>query len=92
MRARIPAHLIALILAALTVSACSHRGQAPASTSTLNEDDDTFCRANNVAPGSQEYVNCIKDRDIQRSNAITRADRAQRNLGEFMMNNPVTPR
>ena len=91
MRPRIPTYLIVLTLAALTVSACSHRDQAPTS-STLSEDDDTFCRANNVAPGSQQYVNCIKDRDVQRSNAITRADRAQRNLGEFMMNNPATPR
>ena len=29
-------------------------------------DDDAFCRANNVAAGSPEYVACRKDRDIQR--------------------------
>ena len=39
-------------------------------------DDDAFCRANNVAVGSNEYVNCRKNRDVQRGNANARADRA----------------
>ena len=81
---------IALALAALTLAACAQRNQAPIN-STLNEDDDTFCRANNVAAGSPEYVACRKDRDIQRGNAIARADRKQRDLGEYMLNNPVRP-
>jgi hypothetical protein len=54
-------------------------------------DDDAFCRANNVAMGSPEYVACRKDRDVQRNNANARADRAQRNLGEYMLNNPTRP-
>jgi hypothetical protein len=54
-------------------------------------DDDAFCRANNVAVGSPEYVACRKDRDVMRNNANARADRAQRNLGEYMLNNPVRP-
>ena len=57
----------------------------------LAEDDDTFCRANNVAAGSPEYVACRKDRDVQRANAAARADKQQRNLGEYMLNNPVKP-
>ena len=81
----------ALVLAALALSSCSHRGEAPASAG-LTEDDDTFCRkGGQVAPGSPEYVNCRKDRDIQRSNAAARADRKQRDLGEYMMNNPSRP-
>ena len=55
------------------------------------DDDDAFCRANNVKTGSPEYVACRKDRDVQRNNANTRADRAQRNLGEYMLNNPGHP-
>jgi hypothetical protein len=82
---------IALLLTALMLSACSHRGQAPAN-STLTEDDDTFCRADGkVASGSPEYVNCRKDRDAQRANQITRADKKQRDLGEYMLNNPSKP-
>ena len=84
------APLLALTLAALALSACVQRNQVPLSAS-LNEDDDTFCRANNVAAGSPEYVACRKDRDVQRSNAVTRADKKQRDLGEYMLNNPVRP-
>ncbi len=77
---------IALILAALALSACARRGEVPAST--LTEDDDAICRANNVAVGSTEYVACRKDRDALRNNAAARADRKQRDLGEYMLNNP----
>ena len=79
--------LVALTLAALALSACSHRGD----TSVSLGDDDAFCRANNVQAGSPEYVACRKDRDVQRSNAAARADRKQRQLGEYMLNNPVRP-
>jgi hypothetical protein len=75
-----------LILAALALSACARRGEVPAST--LTEDDDAICRANNVAVGSTEYVACRKDRDALRNNAAARADRKQRDLGEYMLNNP----
>jgi hypothetical protein len=90
MRRQSAQFLIALVLAALTLAACAKRNDLPVNTS-LNEDDDTFCRANNVAAGSPEYVACRRDRDVQRSNAIARADRKQRDLGEYMLNNPVRP-
>jgi hypothetical protein len=89
MRLKTPTHLIALTLAALALSACAQRSQIP--VSSLGEDDDAFCRANNVAVGSPEYVACRKDRDVVRSNATTRADRRQRDLGEYMMNHPDHP-
>ena len=78
----------ALIILALALSACTRRGESP-TTGTLSEDDDTFCRANNVAVGSPEYVACRKDRDVARGNANSRADKRQRNLGEYMLNNPT---
>ena len=34
---------------------------------------------------------CRKDRDAQRGNAIDRADKKQRDLGEYMLNNPIRP-
>ena len=81
----------ALIVIALALSACTRRGETPMS-STLSEDDDTFCRAGGkVASGSPEYVNCRRDRDAQRGNAIDRADKKQRDLGEYMLNNPTKP-
>jgi hypothetical protein len=79
--------LVALTLAALALSACSHRGD----TSVSLGDDDAFCRANNVQAGSPEYVACRKDRDVQRAHAAERADQKQRGLAEYMLNNPVRP-
>ena len=80
---------IALLLVAPLLVGCLERGQ-PTMADTSG-DDDAFCRANNVKTGSPEYVACRKDRDVQRNNANTRADRAQRNLGEYMLNNPGRP-
>jgi hypothetical protein len=81
---------LALILAALTLAACATRSERPVS-STLDQDDDSFCRANNVAVGSSEYIACRKDRDVQRNNAAARTDRRQRDLGEYMLNHPDHP-
>jgi hypothetical protein len=53
-------------------------------------DDDAYCRSS-AAVGSNDYVNCRKNRDVQRGNANARADRAQRNMAEYMLNNPVRP-
>ena len=41
--------------------------------------------------GSNDYVICRKNRDVQRGNANARTDRAQRNLAEQMLNNPTRP-
>jgi hypothetical protein len=82
-------YFFALALLAPLLAGCLERGQ-PTMADTSG-DDDAFCRANNVAVGSTDYVNCRKNRDVQRANANTRADRAQRNLGEYMLNNPVRP-
>jgi hypothetical protein len=78
-----------ITLLALALSACARRGEV--SVANLDGDDDVVCRANNVAPGSPEYVACIKNRDAQRANAISRADSAQRRLGEYMINHPEHP-
>jgi hypothetical protein len=86
MRPTISIHLIALALAALALGGCAQRGQVP--VSDLGEDDDAICRANGVAAGSPTYVACRKDRDAVRGNAVARADRAQRDLGEYMLDHP----
>ena len=79
---------IALMLT-LVLTACASRNEIP--VSSLGEDDDAICRANNVAVGSSEYVACRKNRDVQRGNAAAKADRAQRNLSETMINTPYKP-
>jgi hypothetical protein len=80
--------LVTLTLSALLLGACAQqRGQIP--VSDLGEDDDAICRANGVKVGSPEYVACRKDRDVTRSNAVARADRAQQNLAEYMLNHPA---
>jgi hypothetical protein len=84
-----PKFLLALILAALALCACARRSDTP--VSTLGQDDDAICRANNVAPGSSAYIACRKDRDVLRDNAAARADRRQRDLGEYMLNHPDHP-
>jgi hypothetical protein len=84
-----PTSLIALTLAATLLGACVRRSDVPMASG--GDDDDAVCRANGVAVGSPEYSACRKDRDVQRSNAIARADRKQRDLGEYMLNNPGRP-
>ena len=81
---------IALLLIAPLLAGCLERGQ-PTMVDTSG-DDDAFCRANNVAMGSPEYVACRKDRDVARANFNDRTDRRQRNLGEYMLNNPSVPK
>ena len=88
MRCKTALLLIPLLIAPL-LAGCLERGQP--SMADTSGDDDAFCRANNVAMGSPEYVACRKDRDVQRNNANARTDRAQRNLGEYMLNNPTRP-
>ena len=89
MRPNVSIHLIALMFAALALTACASRNEVP--VSSLGEDDDAICRANGVVVGSSEYVACRKNRDVQRGNAAAKADRAQRNLSETMVNTPYKP-
>ena len=79
---------IALLLVAPLLAGCLERGQS-ATPGTLTQDDDTYCRAGGtVTVGSPQYTSCRKDRDAQRSQADARADRRQRDLGEYMLNHP----
>ena len=80
---------IALLLVVPLLAGCLERGQ-PTMVDTSG-DDDAFCRANNVAVGSPQYVACRKDRDVQRGNANARTDRRQRDLGEYMLTHPDHP-
>ena len=82
-------HIVLLLIAPLLVG-CLERGR-PTIVDSSGGDDDAICRANNVAVGSSEYVACRRDRDVLRNNATARADRRQRDLGEYMLNHPDHP-
>ncbi len=81
--------LLAAVLLAIILSACSARYQTPVAMG--GDDDDAVCQSRGYAAGSPEYVACRKDRDVQRSSATTRADRRQRDLGDYMLNHPDRP-
>jgi hypothetical protein len=80
--------LLPLLFLAPLLAGCLERGQ-PTMADTSG-DDDAFC-ARSHAAGSPDYVNCRKNRDVQRSNANSRIDKRQRDLGEYMLNNPSRP-
>ena len=84
--------LLVLLLIAPMLAGCFERGQTVAvDTPPPPPDDDAICRANNVQPGSPAYIVCRKERDAMRAKSEARSDRAQRNLGEYMLNNPTRP-
>ena len=64
---RISTRLLALLLVAPLLAGCLERGQ-PTMVDTSG-DDDSICRAGNVAPGSSQYIACRRDRDVQHNNA-----------------------
>ena len=80
---------LAIVFAGLMLSACAARYQTPVAVG--GDDDDAVCQSRGYAQGSPEYVACRKDRDVQRSNYNARVDRRQRDLGEYMLNNPSRP-
>jgi len=79
-----------LLLAALALCACATRNEPPAYANVpSSEDDDAFCRqGGKVAVGSPDYVYCRKDRDAARNASVSRADRKQKDLAEWMLNHP----
>jgi len=83
---------ILLLLAALPLAACATRNEVPAYEHLATEDDDAFCqKGGKVAVGTPDYVYCRKDRDAARNAAISRADRKQRDLADYMMAHPDHP-
>ena len=81
-----------LALVALALCSCARRGELPPNSALNSQDDDAICRAGGkVAPGSSEYATCLRERDAARANEIARADRKQRDLGEYMLTNPTKP-
>jgi hypothetical protein len=87
-RVRVVLLLAGFASAGLALAGCSsfERHQAPEAAAAAQADDDTVCRANGVAPGSDAYVACRKNRDARRGNTVDRLERGHRNLAERMLN------
>jgi len=89
MRPKSVPSLLLLLLAALSLAACASRNEVPAYEHLSSEDDDAYCQqGGRVKIGTPDYVYCSKERDAARNAAVARADRKQRDLAEYMMNNP----
>jgi hypothetical protein len=89
MRSRSVRLPLLLLVVALSLAACiTSRNEAPASAG-MSEDDDAFCQAGGkVAVGSPQYVYCRRDRDAARNAAISKANRSQEGLADWMLNHP----
>ena len=78
-----------LLLAALSLGACASRNEIPAYEHLSSEDDDAYCQqGGRVKIGTPDYVYCRKERDAARNAAVALADRKQRDLAEYRLNNP----
>ena len=89
MRPKTVPSLLLLAFAALSLGACASRNEVPAYEHLSSEDDDAYCQqGGRVKIGTPDYVYCRKERDAARNAAVARADRKQRDLAEYMMNNP----
>ena len=89
MRLKSVPSLLLLAFAALSLGACASRNAVPAYEHLSSEDDDAYCQqGGKVKAGSPDYVYCRKERDASRNAAVARADRKQRDLAEYMLNNP----
>jgi hypothetical protein len=88
MRIEMPRSAFVLAAIGLSLAGCAQFERQAAPVATV--DDDAYCRANGIAPGSAAYVACRKDRDVAASRAASSGsgiERAHRNLAEDMLNN-----
>jgi hypothetical protein len=78
---------LAIAIAALLLGACAEQRsqQPPQAAAAPAPDDDAYCQAKGLKPGSDDYVKCRKDRDYVASRQATRESSSQQKLGDFMM-------
>jgi len=74
------------LFAGLALAGCASLERHSVPVEATQNDDDSYCRQNGVAQGSDAYVACRKDRDVQRSHAADKIERQHRNLAERMLN------
>lgn len=85
MRRTAPMHVIVFAVAGLALAGCANL-QRHASLEASHVDDDAYCQKTAGPQGSNAYVACRKDRDVQRGLADDKIERQHRNLAERMLN------
>jgi hypothetical protein len=80
-----PARYAIFAIAGLALAGCANL-QRHASLETSHVDDDAYCQKTAGPQGSNAYVACRKDRDVQRGLADDKIERQHRNLAERMLN------
>jgi len=77
--------VLAAAVAALALGACAQqRSEQPLQAAAV-PDDDAYCQAKGLKPGSDDYVKCRKERDYAASLQAKRETASQQKLGDFMM-------
>jgi hypothetical protein len=83
----------AAVVAGILLAGCAQQEERPqAAASAPAPDDDAYCQAKGFKPGSDQYVSCRKDRDYAASLRAQQDKKNSSRLGDFMINNPATPR
>lgn len=87
------AALVAGSMLAGLLAGCAQQEERPqAAASAPVQDDDAYCQAKGFKPGSDQYVGCRKERDYAASLRAQQDKKNSSKLGDFMINNPATPR
>ncbi|MDR3465646.1 MAG: hypothetical protein P4M07_06855 [Xanthobacteraceae bacterium] len=83
----------ATVVTGILLAGCAQQEERPqAAASTPAPDDDAYCQAKGFKLGSDQYVSCRKERDYAASLRAQQDKKNSSRLGDFMINNPATPR
>jgi len=74
------------LLVGLVLTGCANLERHAVPVEASQNDDDAYCKQSAGPQGSNPYVACRKDRDVQRGRADNRLESQHRNLAERMLN------
>ena len=79
--------LLAAVLTGVLLGGCASQQEQPVAAAAT-PDDDAYCRAKNLKPGSDEYVNCRRDRDHIATTMQSQKSKGDlRKIQDYMMEN-----
>lgn len=81
--------LLAAALAGVLLGGCASQQEQPVAAVTAPApDDDAYCRAKGLKAGSDEYVNCRRDRDHVATTMQSQKSKGDlRKIQDWMMDN-----
>ncbi len=77
---------LAMVLAASGLGGCAQQDERPVAAASV-PDDDAICQAKGFKAGSDDYVNCRRDRDYIGSLQAQQSKRNVRKMQDYMMDN-----